>query len=315
MGGIIRSAPRGVRQMSKGFYGAGCPHPGVECFVQQINKIQTHYGCKSSMGLKMSVSLELLIVELGISAQPLQESFKKYKSWVTWTWLVSVWEKCDMFNVLIEYNENFLKLPRERDQWIMQMFVAVGFSKDDLVRLNRVRLHQQVLFLSCVLGASGKTLDMKYMTPRQAEEKWSTLTFPKEKPPRKDFTLWKLALRQIVPIGGIPDRLGRLTHDGYKVWDWRWDQDRNRLLHSKGDTMDVYKHSNMPRFSNTPNRWTRTRTGQVLEKGGLVCTVREVALAVVAVASSAEPPREKVMPTKIKEVLKEWGCMWMWKSL
>ena len=78
-----------------------------------------------------------------------------------------------MFDVLIDYNENILKLPRERDQWIMQMFVAVGFSKDDLVRLNRVRLHQQVLFLSCVLGASGKTLDMKYTTPRQAEEKWS----------------------------------------------------------------------------------------------------------------------------------------------
>ena len=171
------------------------------------------------MGLKMSVSLELLIVELGISVQPLQESFKRYKSWVTWTWLVSVWEKCNMFNVLIDYNENFLKLPRERDQWIMHIFVVVGFSKDDLVRLNRVRLHQQVLFLSCVLGASGKTLDMKYMTPRQAEEKWSTLTFPKEKPPREYFTLWKLALWQIVPIGGIPDRFGRLTHDGYKVWD------------------------------------------------------------------------------------------------
>ena len=116
MGGIIRPAPRGVRQMSKGFYGAGCPHPGVECFVQKINKIQTHYGCKSSMGLKTSVSLELLIVELGISAQPLQESYKWYKSWVTWTWLVLVWEKFDMFNVLIDYNENFLKLPRERDQ-------------------------------------------------------------------------------------------------------------------------------------------------------------------------------------------------------
>ena len=33
MGGILRSAPRGVRQMSKGFYGAGCSHPGVECFA------------------------------------------------------------------------------------------------------------------------------------------------------------------------------------------------------------------------------------------------------------------------------------------
>ena len=28
LGGVIRSAPRELRQMSKGFYGAGCPHPG-----------------------------------------------------------------------------------------------------------------------------------------------------------------------------------------------------------------------------------------------------------------------------------------------
>ena len=83
MEGIIRSAPRDVRSMSKGFYGAGCPHPGVECVVQQVSKIQTHYGCKTNMGLKMSVSLELLIVELGVSAQPMQESFKKYNNWVT----------------------------------------------------------------------------------------------------------------------------------------------------------------------------------------------------------------------------------------
>ena len=55
--------------------------------------------------------------------------------------------------------------------------------------------------------------------------------------------------------------------------------------------------------------------GQALEQGGHVCTVREVALAVVVIASSEEPPRDKVMPTKLKEVLKEWGCMWMWKSL
>ena len=106
--------------------------------MQQVSKIQTPYGCKTNMGLEMSTSLELLIVELGMSAQPLQESFKKYKDWVTWAWLVSVLEKCDMFNVIASYNEKFVKFPRERDRWLMQMFVAAGFSKEDLVRHNRV---------------------------------------------------------------------------------------------------------------------------------------------------------------------------------
>ena len=63
--------------MSRGFYGVGCPHPGVECFVQQINKLQAHYDCDSNLGLKVSVSIEMMIVELGISAQPFHESFLK----------------------------------------------------------------------------------------------------------------------------------------------------------------------------------------------------------------------------------------------
>ena len=66
---------------------------------------------------------------------------------------------------------------------------------------------------------------------------------------------------------------------------------------------------------NVANRWTRTRIRQETEQGGQVCNICEVELAVVAVVSNADPPREQIMPTKIKEVLKEWGCTWMWKSL
>ena len=79
--------------------------------------------------------------------------------------------------------------------------------------------------------------------------------------------------------------------------------------------MDVYRPSSLPRMVNVVNRWTRTRIGQELEQCGQVFTICEVELAVVAVVSNTDPPREDIMPTNIKEVLKEWGCTWMWKSL
>ena len=79
--------------------------------------------------------------------------------------------------------------------------------------------------------------------------------------------------------------------------------------------MDVYKPSSLPRMVNVVNRWTRKSIGQELDQGGQVCTIREVELAVVAVVSNTDPPQEDIMPTKIKEVIKEWGCTWMWKSL
>ena len=82
-GGLRRSAPHQIRDMGMGFYGAGCPHVGIECLVAQINKLLMHYGCKSNVGLELKISLEYMICEMGISDQPLQESYKGFESWIT----------------------------------------------------------------------------------------------------------------------------------------------------------------------------------------------------------------------------------------
>jgi hypothetical protein len=44
LGGIISKANRGIRQLDRGFYGAGFPHPGVEATLEQANKLLMHYG-------------------------------------------------------------------------------------------------------------------------------------------------------------------------------------------------------------------------------------------------------------------------------
>jgi hypothetical protein len=80
----------------------GCPHPGVECLVAQITKLLIHFGCHSRLGLEMPVLMDLLITELGISAWPLCESFLKYGNWVNHTWLQSLWEKVDKFDITVE---------------------------------------------------------------------------------------------------------------------------------------------------------------------------------------------------------------------
>ena len=150
----------------------------------------------------------------------------------------------------------------------MQLFVKAIFDKDSLRYLNRVRVHQQVLFLSCVLRASGKILDRKYPGERKPGEIWSRLKFPKEKPPKKDFLLWEVALRQVVPAGGIQDWLDRVLHLDYKVWDWRWDLKGQHLLHLRGDKMDECVVSNLPRMEGVANRWTRARMDREAEKVG-----------------------------------------------
>ena len=134
-------------------------------------------------------------------------------------------------------NDIPLELPRERDKWLMQEFIRLGYTKKALERLNGVRLFQQVLFLSDILGASGSTLDERYLRSRRKDEVWSTIKFPRERPPTADFRLWQQAIQSLVPAAGLPVRLGKLLHKGYKIWEWRVCYREQYLLHYTGEVM------------------------------------------------------------------------------
>ena len=84
--GIVRSAPKEIRQFDKGFYGYGCPHLGVKSLVEQLNKLLMHYRFRTNVGLNMQLSLEVLTLEMGISSQSLQDSYKRYGPWITDGW-------------------------------------------------------------------------------------------------------------------------------------------------------------------------------------------------------------------------------------
>ena len=168
--------------------------------------------------------------------QPLQQNFVSYGKETTWYWLVSLWEKCSKFGIKVHFGDVGLTISRERDVWLMAALAMAGFPEEELPRLNKVRLHQQVIFLSCVLGASGKMLNNNCLK-KQARECWSRVKFPVEKPPRKNFFLWKVALRAIVPIIGIQYKLGRWLHESCNIWDWKFDLENKKLMYLKGDRM------------------------------------------------------------------------------
>ncbi len=149
--------------MDFGFYGAGYLHPGIECFIAQIRKLLTQYGCKSGIGVHLQASMELLIVEAGISSQPLNEDYGRYGIWVTHCWLKLVWEKIHLFKMDIKIRE-LTKPPREGDSWIMLEFEKANYSANKLVKLNRVRCHQQVPYMSDVAVAGGTAIEARYLS-------------------------------------------------------------------------------------------------------------------------------------------------------
>jgi hypothetical protein len=242
LGGIVWTASKGIRQLDRGFYGAGLPHPGVEAIVEQSNKLLMHYGCHTALGTELQTSLGLLLVELGMSFQPLQLSYADFGNMVTTSWLKWVWEKLSRFKFAVTVHNLRSVFPREGDDWLMARLIAIGYRGDDLRTLNRVRKHQQVLFLSNILGAGGESLDKRYLQKRQGTERWSTMKLSWEVVTEVKMHLWRMAITQVTAAVPVRNRLGTFHEEGHKIWDWRVQEDAGRLYRCNGDTIEVMKH-------------------------------------------------------------------------
>ena len=228
LGGFRSSVRRELRQLDIGFYGIGCPDPAVECAIAQINKVLSHVGCKSDLAIQMQASLEAFMIEMGMSDQPFREDYEGCNKWVTLSWLKTVWEKACRLRFTIELGPTELQPPRgENDYWLMKELRNIC-TQEELVRLNRVRLHQQVIFGSDIMDAGGRSLDRKYLTEIPLEESWSSLKFPNERPPARDFKLWREILPQLRPNRGTL-QMGPYVKQGHKLWHWTYDPEDGKL--------------------------------------------------------------------------------------
>jgi hypothetical protein len=88
--GIVSKANQGIRQLDRGFYGVGSPNPGVEATAEQANKLLMNSGWHTALGTELQTSLELLVVDLGLSFQPFRVFYEQYGGWVTISWLKRV---------------------------------------------------------------------------------------------------------------------------------------------------------------------------------------------------------------------------------
>lgn len=142
----------------------------------------------------------------------------------------TLWEKCDRYQVKVKIGNINIEPPRDGDKWLIQAFSDEGYKDDELRRLNRVRIHQQTLFLSDVLNANGRSIDLKY-TEERLGIPWSSYTFPIEHPLEADFELWRAAIYSVSPASRPQLRVREFKTHGHKIWDWRYLEEEEKLLY------------------------------------------------------------------------------------
>ena len=94
-------------------------------------------------------------------------------------------------------------------------------------------------------------------------------------------------------------------HEGYTLWDWRYDLENERVLHLLGDKMNIYTPSNLAGTRRLANRWVRSGMGQPAVECVKVCIVREAGVAVKDIASFADAPESEILPDCLMDALKE----------
>ena len=156
-----------------------------------------------------------------MSFQPFLLSYANFGHMVTTSWLKRVWETLDQFKFSVTVHNLQSIFPQDGDDWLMARFIRLGYGAEDLLILNRVRKHQQVLFLSDILGAGGELLDKQYFQKWQDADPWSMMRFPREMMTEVEMHLWRTTNTQVVAAGPARNRLGTFVAEGHKIWDWR----------------------------------------------------------------------------------------------
>ena len=139
----------------------------------------------------------------------------------------------------------------------MKILSRAGYSGDALRRLNKVRVSQQVLFLSDVLTASRGKNGPEVLSRRPQHEAWSSMRWPVEQPTDLDIQLWKNAITSICPSRSSTPTLGKYINVSHKLRRWYWSATDSTLHHvrSDGATEDVYIAGQKPtRFQYSHNQ-------------------------------------------------------------
>ena len=172
----------------------------------------------------------------------------------------------------------------------MAEFICLNYDQHALKKLNRVRIHQQVIFLSDVMDASGRAIDQTYLERRYHNKKGSKLIFPKEDPSASHFRLWNVAIPQIRAMGGRL-HIGANLREGHKIWQWRYYIDSLQLFHlRRGGGADLYEPALGEGARTRVNRYTCTTEGTDQEPRGGPCTIRATEEGIVKVLSFTNNP-------------------------
>ena len=316
--GVNRNIKSEWRHLPHTFGGIGLKRLLSEVVIARINLFIQHYKTPSTLGAKLSHSLEALQLELGTNKCPLQLPFKPLGPIATDCWCKSFWEGLDSYGFKMEMDYEEIPLPRQDDELLIDIFLSTDPDEDDLRSLQRCRQVWESLFLSDLVCANGRLIDRKFLSPPPADhESLSSYEFAEERPTASDWAFWaEFWGRYTLPGRYLRTPLGEWIAPTHRKWKWTFSIDSGILFCRTPSGVHRY----MPRLLN------RTRGEQLYSKisdasalepyTGQPCTVEVRQDGMVRLLNyGSNLATGPTQPDTFFSFLREWGGEWMWTNV
>jgi hypothetical protein len=315
--GINKNITKAWRTLPTCFFGVGLLDLAMEVTIARINSFVQHFSTDSIIGVTLMTSMEYLQLELGCNTCPLSESYEHFGMLATRSWLKAFWQGLQRFQVQLWIDYSDIPFPRERDQLLRDMFVTAGYAKQDLIRLNKVRIRLESMFLSDITTANGRQIDPLYLIDRPNTASRSTYDWPEERPTAGDFRLWNDAIARITGPGlFLHDSLGPWTNTTHRKWDWKISWDTGDIIHIKPTGLNEY-YSSVGGRTRINQVYRRHKiSDQALPADALPCSVQLLRPGHVRFLNNGTAmPESDPVNAPFLTTLKSHGGAWMWEHI
>jgi hypothetical protein len=120
--------------------------------------------------------------------------FEPYKKWVEVNWVTSIWWFTSILTVTLDIEQQWLpKLARINDAMIMDTALQYNFSPTQLHQINSCHIYLQVLMISDITSANGRSILPCITQGQRIHDRRSSLQWPYSARPI-DWTAWQLLL-------------------------------------------------------------------------------------------------------------------------
>jgi hypothetical protein len=184
--GINWNVKREWRTMHRAFGGIGLFSFPVKQTIGMINMLiqHQHYSTRTTLALKMTALLQL---EIGCIGSPFDENYDELHHLATACWTKSLWERLHYYKFRIHLEYPQLPLPRKFNALVVRLFWDAGYRGQPLHALNWCRLALKLLFLSDIVTACGRFININLvLRPAPQDKSVLSFIFPNERPSQGD---------------------------------------------------------------------------------------------------------------------------------